>query len=106
MSSDKNSSSSDIQNVSDSITEPCHGASSVTDNSSSVVSKFCKLNSVLMAERFGTWNVRSLYRADSLRTVGEEISKYKLDSVGVGGRMGQRWHQTCRRIYIILWKGE
>jgi hypothetical protein len=25
--------------------------------------------------RFGTWNVRSLYRAGSLRAVAEEISK-------------------------------
>jgi hypothetical protein len=33
--------------------------------------------------RFGTWNARSMYRADSLRTVAEEISKYKLDLVGV-----------------------
>jgi hypothetical protein len=29
--------------------------------------------------RFGTWNVRSLYRAGSLMTVAKEISKYKLD---------------------------
>jgi exonuclease III len=36
-----------------------------------------------MDMRFGTWNVKSLYRASSLRTVGEEISKYKLDLVGV-----------------------
>jgi hypothetical protein len=35
-----------------------------------------------MDMRFGTWNVRSLYRAGSLRTVAEEISKYKLDLVG------------------------
>jgi hypothetical protein len=33
--------------------------------------------------RYGTWNVRSLYRADLLRAVEEEISKYKLDLVGV-----------------------
>jgi hypothetical protein len=33
--------------------------------------------------RFGTWNVRSMYRTGSLRTVAEEISKYKLDLVGV-----------------------
>jgi hypothetical protein len=33
--------------------------------------------------RFGTWNVRSMYRAGSLRVVGEEISKYKLDLLGV-----------------------
>jgi hypothetical protein len=35
--------------------------------------------------RFGTWNVgsTSMYKAGSLRAVAEEISKYKLDSVGV-----------------------
>jgi hypothetical protein len=33
--------------------------------------------------RFGTWNVRSPYRAGSLRTVAEEVSKYKLDLLGV-----------------------
>jgi exonuclease III len=31
----------------------------------------------------GTWNVRSIYRSGSLRTVAEEVSKYKLDFVGV-----------------------
>jgi hypothetical protein len=36
-----------------------------------------------MDMRFGTWNVRSVYRAASLRAVAEEISKYKLDFVGV-----------------------
>jgi hypothetical protein len=36
-----------------------------------------------MDMRFGTWNVRSMYRAGSLRVVGEEILKYKLDFVGV-----------------------
>jgi exonuclease III len=36
-----------------------------------------------MDMRFGTWNVTSMYRAGSLRTVAEEISKYKLDLVGV-----------------------
>jgi hypothetical protein len=29
------------------------------------------------------WNVRRLYRAGSLMTVTKEISKYKLDIVGV-----------------------
>jgi hypothetical protein len=33
--------------------------------------------------RFGTWNVRSMYRAGSLRTIVEEVSKYKLDLAGV-----------------------
>jgi hypothetical protein len=32
---------------------------------------------------FGTWNVRCMYRAGSLRTLAEEISKYKLDLMGV-----------------------
>jgi hypothetical protein len=36
-----------------------------------------------MDMRFGTWNVRSMHRAGSLRVVGEEISKCKLDLVGV-----------------------
>jgi hypothetical protein len=33
--------------------------------------------------RFGTWNVRSMYRAGSLKTVAEEISKRKFDFMGV-----------------------
>jgi hypothetical protein len=35
--------------------------------------------------KFGTWNVRSMYvyRAGSLRAVAEEISKYRLDLMGV-----------------------
>jgi hypothetical protein len=36
-----------------------------------------------MDMRFGTWKVRRLYRAASLRAVAKEISKYKLDLVGV-----------------------
>jgi hypothetical protein len=36
-----------------------------------------------MDMRFGTWNIRSMYRADSLMVVGEEMSNYKLDLVGV-----------------------
>jgi exonuclease III len=35
-----------------------------------------------MDMRFGTWNVRSLYRAGSLMTVAKEMSKYKLGLVG------------------------
>jgi exonuclease III len=36
-----------------------------------------------MDMRFGTWNVRSLYRAGSLMTVAKELSKYKLNLVGL-----------------------
>jgi hypothetical protein len=33
--------------------------------------------------KFGTWNVRRLYVAGSLMTAPKELSKYKLDLVGV-----------------------
>jgi exonuclease III len=33
--------------------------------------------------RFGTWNVRSLYRSGSLMTVARELARYKLDLVGI-----------------------
>jgi hypothetical protein len=36
-----------------------------------------------MDMRFGTLNFRSMYRASSLRAGAEEISKYKLDLVGL-----------------------
>jgi hypothetical protein len=41
-----------------------------------------------MDMRFGTWNVRSLYRAGSLLTESRELARYKLDLVGV---QGLRW---------------
>jgi hypothetical protein len=36
-----------------------------------------------MAMRFGTWNIRSLYRAGALMTDSRELSIYRLDLVGV-----------------------
>jgi exonuclease III len=33
--------------------------------------------------RFGTWNVRSLYRSDSLTAAVRELARYKLDLVGL-----------------------
>jgi exonuclease III len=33
--------------------------------------------------RLGTWNVRSVYRSGSLKTVARVLGKYKLDLVGV-----------------------
>jgi exonuclease III len=36
-----------------------------------------------MDMRFGTWNVKSLYRSGSIKTVARELGKYKLDLVGV-----------------------
>jgi hypothetical protein len=35
-----------------------------------------------MDMRFGTWNVRRMYRASSLMAVAEEISKYKFGLLG------------------------
>jgi hypothetical protein len=36
-----------------------------------------------MDMRLGTWNIRNIHRAGSLRAVAEEISKYKLDLMGI-----------------------
>jgi hypothetical protein len=36
-----------------------------------------------MDMRFGTWNIRSLYRMGSLMTVSRELSRYRLDLVGM-----------------------
>jgi hypothetical protein len=33
--------------------------------------------------RYGTWNVRSLYKIGYLTTVAREVGKYKLELVGV-----------------------
>jgi exonuclease III len=36
-----------------------------------------------MNMRFGTWNVRSLYRSGSFKTVARELGKHTLHLVGV-----------------------
>jgi hypothetical protein len=33
--------------------------------------------------KFGTWNIRSMYRVGSIVTITKELSKYKFDLVGV-----------------------
>jgi hypothetical protein len=43
-----------------------------------------------MGMGFGMWNVRRLYRTGLLRAVAKQISKYKLDLVGV---FGVRWER-------------
>jgi hypothetical protein len=56
--------------------------------------------------RFDTWNVRCMYMAGSLRAVAEEISKYKLDLVGV---WEVRWNGSGNEQageYVFLWKRE
>jgi len=55
--------------------------------------------------RFGTWNVRSLYRAGSLTAAARELSRYKLDLVGV---QEVRWDKgdtaTAGDYNFFLWK--
>jgi hypothetical protein len=59
-----------------------------------------------MYMRFGTWNDRNMYRAGPLRAVAEEISKYKLDLVGVQAvRWGGGGTEHAGIIHF-LWKGE
>jgi hypothetical protein len=36
-----------------------------------------------MDTRYGTWNVRSLNRSGSTKTIQRELAKYKLDLLGV-----------------------
>jgi hypothetical protein len=36
-----------------------------------------------MDMKFGMWNIRSLYSVGSLMTVSRELSRYRLDLVGV-----------------------
>jgi hypothetical protein len=36
-----------------------------------------------MDMRFGTWNIRRLYRMGSLTTISRELSRYRLDLVGL-----------------------
>jgi hypothetical protein len=56
--------------------------------------------------RFGTWNVRSLYKAGSLMTVATEISKYKLDLAGYrrSGGMGVVLNQQAN-IHFSMARG-
>jgi exonuclease III len=57
-----------------------------------------------MDMRFGTWNVRSLYRSRSLKAVAMEIGKYTLDLVGL---QEVRWHKgaTERAEYCAFFSG-
>jgi hypothetical protein len=38
-----------------------------------------------MDMRFGMWNVGSIYRVDSLKTVASKVAKYNLDLMAVQG---------------------
>jgi hypothetical protein len=57
--------------------------------------------------RFGTWNIRRVCRAGSLMTVLRDLSRYKLDLVGV---QEVRWKGSgtlpAGEIQIFPWKVE
>jgi hypothetical protein len=55
--------------------------------------------------RFGTWNVRSMYRAGLLRVVGEEILKYKLHLVGVQVRWDRGGTEPAGQYTFFYGKG-
>ena len=55
--------------------------------------------------RFGTWNVRSLYRSGSRTAVTRELARYKLDVVGVQEVRWDKWSTVRAGDYIcFLWK--
>jgi hypothetical protein len=59
-----------------------------------------------MDKRFGTWNVRSLYRIGSLKTAARELGKCKLDLVGVRKSDGRRVARNRQRIiYFSIDRG-
>jgi len=41
-----------------------------------------------MDMRFGTWNIRSVCRADSLKTVASELAKHNLDLDSTRSQIG------------------
>jgi exonuclease III len=56
--------------------------------------------------RFGTWNIRSLYRIGLLKRAVRELQKNKLDIVGVQEVRQDKGGKMCRGLYIFLWTGE
>jgi exonuclease III len=56
--------------------------------------------------RFGTWNVRSLYRVGAIKSVVGELEKYKLDLVGVQEvRREGEGYQTADNYTFFYGKG-
>jgi len=50
------------------------------------------LRSIKRGMKIGMWNVRSFYRAGSLKAAVRELARYKLDVVGIIlGWMSRRW---------------
>jgi exonuclease III len=56
-----------------------------------------------MNMRFGTWNVKNLYRTGSLKTLARELAKYKLDLLGVQEVRSDKDGSWPADSYIILY---
>jgi exonuclease III len=56
--------------------------------------------------RFGTWNIRTLYRIGSLKTVARELGKYRLDIVGIQEVRWEKGGTERAEDNIFLWTGE
>jgi hypothetical protein len=57
--------------------------------------------------KFGSWNVRCLYRSVSLKTATSELAKYKLDLVGTQDvRRDKLVNEQQTLFYISVWKWE
>jgi hypothetical protein len=54
--------------------------------------------------RFGTCNMRSVYRSGSLMTVARELVMYKLDLVGVQEVRRDKGGTKSRGLYFCIWK--
>ena len=50
--------------------------------------------------RFGTWNVRSMYRPRQLTTVARKVVRYRLDSVGM--QVGPWGGEEAEQVRIIV----
>jgi hypothetical protein len=58
-----------------------------------------------MDMRYGTWNVRSLYRVGSLMTVLRELARYKLDLVGMKVRWENHGTELARENNFSMERG-
>jgi hypothetical protein len=56
--------------------------------------------------RFGTWNVRSLYRSGSLTTVASRLAKNKLNLVGVHKVRWDKLGFKSGGLYFFYGKGD
>jgi len=54
--------------------------------------------------RFGTWNVRNLYRSGSLTTAAMKLARYKVNLVGVQVVRWDKWDAVRAGDYNFIWK--